>query len=81
MTKPSVKKLEWQDCGSLGYAATFEGLHYTARRRRNGLFDLFFGPTDDETMKVGITQQEAMSLGQADFERRILSALEGGDDG
>lgn len=79
--QPRVKKLEWRPHGPQGIAADFESFTYAIYRRPAGLCDLFFGHTDEETLALGVSEQEAKAAAQADFERRILSALEGGDDG
>lgn len=74
--KPRVKKLEWRQHGPQGIAADFEAFTYAIYQRAAGLCDLFFGHTDEETLALGVSEQEAKGTAQADFERRILSALE-----
>ena len=89
MTKPRVKKLEWQSLPLLGVdgqssrfylAATALSTLYTVQMDRTGekwgvLFD-----DDDEPFSWCGSVQEGQAAAQADYERRILSALEDGDD-
>lgn len=86
MTKPHVKKLDWtfQEQSSRTYCAADERGDMYWINQSFGSDSYYFVTvrrSDGGILYDGDDLYAAKAAAQADFERRILSALEGGEDG